>query len=134
MIDRRLWDFMGESRTALAGCVAIGVCASVVGIVRLALLGWLIGLIFKGAGLEQLVIPALGVALVMLLRGGLSTGARWLRIAAAEVQLSLRKQIHQKILDLGPAHFGTARTGEVILAVVEGSSSLKYGLASIFPR
>ena len=65
MIDRRLWDFMGESRTALAGCVAIGVCASVVGIVRLALLGWLIGLIFKGAGLEQLVIPALGVALVM---------------------------------------------------------------------
>ena len=135
MIDRRLWDFMGESRTALAGCVAIGVCASVVGIVRLALLGWLIGLIFKGAGLEQLVIPALGVALVMLLRGGLE---HWRTMVAhrtaAEVQLSLRKQIHQKILDLGPAHFGTARTGEVILAVVEGVEQLEVWFGQYLPQ
>ncbi|MBT6119617.1 MAG: hypothetical protein HOH66_17280, partial [Rhodospirillaceae bacterium] len=63
--DRRLWAFTAGVRGRIAWCVAIGMAATAAGIARLGLLGWLIYLVFSGAGLSELALPAILVAGVM---------------------------------------------------------------------
>ena len=79
--DPKLWIFTKGVRARIAWTVAIGIVAAAVGIARLALLGWLLAQVFKGAPLGDLVYPFAGIALVMLLRGNLEY---WRTMAAAE--------------------------------------------------
>ena len=89
--DRRLWGFTKGVRGRIYGAVSIGVLATIFGIARLALLGWLIAKVFQGVLLNELVLPFVGVAAVMIIRGGLE----YLRTmiahdTAAKVQVHLR--------------------------------------------
>ena len=47
--DTKLWQFTDGVRLRIAGAVLLGVAAAVVGIARLALLGWLLAQVFQGA-------------------------------------------------------------------------------------
>ena len=67
--NSRLWVFTRGVRGRIAAAVAVGLLSSLIGVARLALLGWLLGLVLSGAGLERLLPAAAGVALVILLRG-----------------------------------------------------------------
>ncbi|SVB96953.1 uncharacterized protein METZ01_LOCUS249807, partial [marine metagenome] len=117
--DSRLWQLTRGVRGSVAQAVAIGVVASVTGIARLGLLGWLLAKVFGGATLTDLVVPTLAVACVMILRGVLEHWRKMLaHHTAAKVQLALRRQLHEHVLELGPAHFGDVRTGEVLLSLV----------------
>jgi ATP-binding cassette, subfamily B, bacterial len=134
-VNRRLWALMDDARGSLIACVAIGVAASVVGIARLALLGWLIGRVFNGAEVEELLVPMGAVAGVMALRGVLEHWRTMLaHRTAAKVQLGLRKMLHAKVLALGPAYFGSTRTGDVLLAVVEGVEQLEVWFGEYLPQ
>ena len=89
--NRRLWVFTEGLRGRIWGAVAVGLLSSVLGIARLALIGWLLGLIFAGAPLEEILWLGLAVAVAVALRGGLE----YLRImvahgTAAKVQVHLR--------------------------------------------
>ena len=66
--DKRLWAFTKGTRVAIAQAVVIGVLASISGIARLGLLGWLLAKVFRGELLSDLAIPALLVAIVMIVR------------------------------------------------------------------
>ena len=122
--DSRLWALTKGARGAVAQAVVIGVVASVTGIVRLGLLGWLLAKVFSGANLNELAGPAMAVALVMIARGVLEHWRKMLaHRTAARVQLVLRSQLHEHVLRLGPAQFGDVRTGEVLLSLVEGVAS-----------
>ena len=55
--DLRLWEFTKGVRGRIAISVLIGITASSLGVIRLALLGWLIGLIFVGQSIENLLLP-----------------------------------------------------------------------------
>ena len=55
--DYRLWGFTRGVRGRIFFAVLIGVLATSLGVARLALLGWLIGLVFAGHGLTTLVFP-----------------------------------------------------------------------------
>ena len=46
--ETRLWSFTQGVRGRIAISVLIGMIAAALGVIRLALLGWLIGLIFLG--------------------------------------------------------------------------------------
>ncbi|NKC14089.1 MAG: ATP-binding cassette domain-containing protein [Gammaproteobacteria bacterium] len=133
--DRRLWRLTAGSRGAMAYCVLIGIFAAVVGIVRLGLLGWLIAQIYAGHALSDLVLPIVVVALVMLVRGWLEHWRK--RVAhrtAARVQVALRERLHAQVIALGPAHFGHSRTGEVLLALVEGVEQLEVWFGEYLPQ
>ena len=67
--DSRLWEFTKGIRWRIAISVIIGILSTSLGVIRLALLGWLIGLIFQGYTIEKLIIPIIFSAFIMLARG-----------------------------------------------------------------
>ena len=69
--DSRLWTFTEGVRDRIAYAVLIGLLATSTGIARLALLGWVIGKVFNGAHFDEILLPAVMVALTMVARGGL---------------------------------------------------------------
>ena len=86
--DRRLWDFTEGVRLRIVAAVAVGLAAAVCGVARLALLGWLIGKVFRGVPVEELLLPFALVAVVMALRGVLEYWRNMIahRTAALEQQ------------------------------------------------
>lgn len=134
-VDERLWALTKGARGAIARCVAIGVAASVSGIVRLGLLGWLLSRVFDGSDASDLTGPIFAVAAAMVARGALE---HWRKMVAhrtaASVQMTLRSELHDQVLRLGPAHFGDARTGEVLLSMVEGVEQLEVWFGEYLPQ
>ena len=93
--DRRLWGLTKGVRLRIAGAVAVGLLAAAAGVGRLALLGWLLALVFRGEPLEALTVPFAGVAGVMLLRGVLDYWRNMVaHRTAALVQLHLRQSLY----------------------------------------
>ncbi len=133
--DRRLWGFTKGVRGRIYGAVAIGILATLFGIARLALLGWLIAKVFQGVPLDELVLPFAAVAAVMIVRGWLE----YLRTmvahdTAAKVQVHLRTVIFDKVTELGPAHFGLERTGDAIMAMIDGVEQLEIYFGQYLPQ
>lgn len=133
--DLRLWGYTKGVRARIFGAVAIGILAVLFGIARLALLGWLIARVFQGVPLDELIPAFVGVAAVMIVRGGLE----YLRTmiahdTAAKVQVHLRTVIFDKVTELGPAHFGLERTGDAILAMIDGVEQLEIYFGQYLPQ
>ncbi|PYM56422.1 MAG: ABC transporter [Candidatus Rokuibacteriota bacterium] len=53
---------------------------------------------------------------------------------AARVQARLRQTVHAHVTALGPAHFTAARTGDVILSMVEGIQQLEVYFGQYLPQ
>ena len=133
--DRRLWQFTEGLRLRIAGAVLIGLLSAAVGIARLALLGWLLGRVFQGEGLDDLILPIVAVAAAMLARGALEY---WRTMAAhrtaASVQLQIRARLFDQIAALGPGQFGGQRSGEVLLGVIDGVEQLETYFGQYLPQ
>ncbi len=132
--DRQLWAFTVGVRRRMAVSVIVGLAAASVGIARLALLGWLIAMVFEGATFDELVGPIVLVAGVMFLRGGLE----YIRVmvaheTAAQVQIAIRKKIYDKAVVLGPAWFGQQRTGDIVISVVDAVEQLETYFGEFLP-
>jgi ABC-type transport system involved in cytochrome bd biosynthesis fused ATPase/permease subunit len=97
-IEPRLLVFTKGVRWRIAGAVGIGLLAVGLGIARLGLLGWLIGQVFAGRPIAELVPSALLIALVMVLRG---LAEHWRAVVAhgtaAQVQKKLRRILYDKV-------------------------------------
>ena len=133
--DRRLWALTEGFRGRIAVAVLIGLTASLVGIGRLALLGWLIARIFAGESFQQLLLPLAVALIAMVLRGVLE---HWrTQVAhrtAALVQLKLRQRLYAKVVELGPAYLGSERTGDVLLSLVDGVEQLEIYFGQYLPQ
>ena len=133
--DRRLWSFTKGVRRRIFWAVAIGVFATMFGIARLALLGWLIAKIFEGVPFDDLLWPFAGVAVVMVVRGWLEYFRTMVaHDTAAKVQVHLRAVIFDKVTELGPAHFGLERTGDAIMAMIDGVEQLEIYFGQYLPQ
>ena len=111
-IEPRLLVFTQGIRLRIAGAVALGLLSVSLAVARLGLLGWLIGQVFAGRPLRDLVWAVLMIALVMVLRG---VSEHWRAIVAhenaARVQKRLRRIVYDKIASLGPGTVGRQRSG-----------------------
>ena len=133
--DLRLWGYTSGVRLRILSAVAVGILAILFGIARLALLGWLISCVFQGASLKQLMLPALGVAAVMIARSGLEYSRTMIaHNTAAKVQLHLRTVIFDKMMELGPSHFGLERTGDATLAMIDGVEQMEIYFGQYLPQ
>ena len=105
------------------------------GIARLGLLGWLLGRVFGGESIENMILPIALAAGAMLLRGWLDYYRNMVaHRTAAIVQTHLRLMIFNHVTELGPAHFTAARTGGVILSMVEGVERLEVYFGQYLPQ
>ena len=133
--NRVLWSFTEGVRWRIGLAMLVGLLAAVIGIARLALLGWLLSKLFLGTPLSDLWSSFAAVAGVMLLRGLLEY---WRNMLAHEtaclVQLELRAKLYDQIVLLGPAHFGLERTGDTLLSVVEGVEQLEVYFGQYLPQ
>jgi ATP-binding cassette subfamily C protein CydCD len=134
-LNRRLWAFTEGVRLRIAGSTLAGLLSVLVGTARLALLGWVLGRVLAGDSLAHLARPVAAVAALIALRGLLEYGrAMVAHHTAARVQARLRGRIYEQITALGPAHFTQARTGDVILSVVEGVQQLEVYFGQYLPQ
>ncbi len=134
-LDRRLWIFTEGLRWRIAGAVLIALVSAAVGVARLALLGWLLAKVFQGASAGALALPFALIAGVMVLRGGLEYWRTMLaHKTAALVQLEIRRRLYDKIIELGPAHFGLERTGDIIASAIDGVEQLEIYFGQYLPQ
>jgi len=131
----RLWTLTEGVRGRIAAAVLMGLGAAILGMARLVLLGWLLGLIFSGVTGAELWWPALAIAGVIALRG-IWDYARIMTAhgTAAKVQKTIREKLFDRIIELGPARFAHSRTGEVITAAVEGVEQLEIYFSKYLPQ
>src|SRR5919199_5018158 len=134
-LNWRLFQLTQGYRLRLLGAALLGLVASMAGIGRLALSGYVLGLVFRAGPVSTLVLPVEGVAVCILLRAMLeyakeASGNR----TASDLKLRLRQQIYEHVLALGPGHFDQERTGDVVLAMVEGVEQLETFLGQYFPQ
>jgi len=133
--DPKLWPFTKGVRLRIASAVLVGLLAAAVGIGRLALLGWLLGQVWRGTPFDQLILPFCIVAAIMLLRGWLEYWRNMVAHKTASiVQLHIRELLYNKVVELGPAHFGHERTGAVIVAMIDGVEQLETYFGQYIPQ
>jgi len=133
-IDAWLWAFTRGVRGRIAGATLAGLLSVLVGTGRLALLGWALGRLLAGDPPARLIWPVAGVAALVALRGLLEYGRTMVaHHTAARVQAQLRTRLYGQITALGPAHFTQARTGDVILSIVEGVQQLEVYFGPYLP-
>ena len=134
-IEPRLLVFTKGVRGRIAGAVAIGLLSVGLGVARLGLLGWLIGQVFAGRTLTQLVPSVLLIALVMVLRG---TAEHWRAVVAhetaARVQKALRRTLYDRIAALGPGTVGRQRSGALTLSMIDGVEQLETYFGQFLPQ
>src|SRR5438105_8415475 len=134
-LDRRLWEFTESVRGRIAVAIALGLLQVAVGIARLALLGWILAGVFAGAGPRALVLPVALTAGAVVLRAALEYArTTYAHRTAALVQVRMRSQLYDHVVALGPAHFAGARTGEVLLSMVEGVQQLEVYFGQYLPQ
>ena len=133
--DYRLWGFTRGVRGRIFFAVLIGVLATTLGVARLALLGWLIGLVFEGRNVTTLILPLFVTACVMVLRGVFE---HWRTLVAhqtaAIVQKMLRRRLYDQIVALGPGYTGRQRSGELVLSLVDGVEQLETYFGQYLPQ
>ena len=134
-LDPRLWALTAGVRGRIAATVLVGLAAVAAGIARLALLGWLLGRVLTGESLAAL-IPAIALTAVALAVRSALDYARTMvaHHTAAKVQERLRQILYTQVAALGPAHFARARTGDVMLSMVEGVQQLEVYFGQYLPQ
>jgi len=134
-IEPRLLVFTKGVRARIAATVAVGLLGVGCGIARLGLLGWLIGQIFMGRPLGELMLPILLIAGVMVLRG---VAEHWRAVlaheTAARVQKVLRRTLYDKVASLGPATVGRQRSGGLTLSMIDGVEQLETYFGQFLPQ
>src|SRR5439155_14257064 len=122
-------------RGRIAATVLVGLAAVAAGIARLALLGWLLARVLAGEPLAALV-PAIALTVGALAARSALDYARAMvaHHTAARVQGRLRQTIYAQVADLGPAHFARARTGDVMVSLVEGVQQLEVYFGQYLPQ
>ena len=134
-LDPRLWALTSGVRGRIAFTVLVGLAAVAAGIARLALLGWLLGRVLAGESLASLT-PAIALtALALAARSALDYARTMVaHHTAARVQERLRQTLYAQVAELGPAHFARARTGDVMLSLVEGVQQLETYFGQYLPQ
>src|SRR5689334_8483453 len=134
-IEPRLLVFTEGIRLRIAGAVALGLLSVSLAVARLGLLGWLIGQVFAGRPLGELVWAAAMIALVMVLRG-VSEHFRAVvaHENAARVQKRLRRILYDKITSLGPGTVGRQRSGGLTLSMIDGVEQLETYFGQFLPQ
>src|SRR5436309_4782254 len=134
-LDRQLLGFTVGLRSRIVASAALGLVGVVLGIGRLALLGWLLARVFAGAGLSALALPIAAVAAVIAVRSLVEYARTMIaHHTAFQVQGRLRQRLYEHLVSLGPAYLTHERTGPVATSMVEGVQQLEVYFGQFLPQ
>ncbi|WP_088562073.1 ABC transporter ATP-binding protein [Arboricoccus pini] len=134
-IEPRLWQLTRGVRGRIALGTLLGLTGVALGILRLALLGWMIGQAFAGKPFLDLLSTAAAIVSLIFAR---ALFEHWRTMTAhrtaAIVQAKLRRQIFDKVMELGPGGSGRVRSGTLTLSLIDGVDRLETYFGQFLPQ
>ena len=136
MMNKRLIDFVPESRKYIAGNVALQWVSLLANIGMMTAITQLLAVLFGGtADGAQLAGTAILAALAVAVRFACTTGAsRMGFLSSRTVKKALREAIYQKLLRLGASYNEQVKTSEVVQVAVEGVDQLETYFGAYLPQ
>ena len=136
MMNKRLIDFVPESRKYIAGNVALQWLSLLANIGMMTAITQLLAALFGGtADGTQLAGTAILAALAVAVRFACTTGAsRMGFLSSRTVKKALREAIYQKLLRLGASYNEQVKTSEVVQVAVEGVDQLETYFGAYLPQ
>ena len=136
MMNKRLIDFVPESRKYIAGNVALQWVSLLANIGMMTVITQLLAALFGGtADGAQLAGTAILAALAVAVRFACTTGAsRMGFLSSRTVKKALREAIYQKLLRLGASYNEQVKTSEVVQVAVEGVDQLETYFGAYLPQ
>ena len=136
MMNKRLIDFVPESRKYIAGNVALQWVSLLANIGMMTAITQLLAALFGGtADGAQLAGTAILAALAVAARFACTTGAsRMGFLSSRTVKKALREAIYQKLLRLGASYNEQVKTSEVVQVAVEGVDQLETYFGAYLPQ
>ena len=136
MMNKRLIDFVPESRKYIAGNVALQWVSLLANIGMMTAITQLLAALFGGtADGAQLASTAILAALAVAVRFACTTGAsRMGFLSSRTVKKALREAIYQKLLRLGASYNEEVKTSEVVQVAVEGVDQLETYFGAYLPQ
>ena len=133
--DLRLWQLTKGLRGHMVLSIVVGLLALLAGIARFVFLGQLLALVLRGSPWQSWVAPSIAVAAAIVLRALLDHWRAGIACrTAARAQETLRGQLYDRIVTLGPAWFAEQRTGGVMLSVIDGVEQLQTFFGQYLPQ
>lgn len=133
--DLRLWQLTKGLRGHMVLSIVVGLLALLAGIARFVFLGQLLAQVLRGNPWQSWVAPSVAVAAAIVLRALLDHWrASIASSTAARAQETLRGQLYDRIVALGPAWFAEQRTGGVMLSVIDGVEQLQTFFGQYLPQ
>ena len=136
MMNKRLIDFVPESRKYIAGNVALQWVSLLANIGMMTAVTQLLAALFGGTtDGAQLAGTAILAALAVAVRFACTTGAsRMGFLSSRTVKKALREAIYQKLLRLGASYNEQVKTSEVVQVAVEGVDQLETYFGAYLPQ
>ena len=125
--DWRLFSLTRGVRLRILLAAVLGLVAVGAGVARLAVSGVVIYQVLTGqAGFSALTMPLAIIAGLIVVRGLFQYWQYAVSHHTANiVKISLRRDVYEHALRLGPGYFDRNRTGDVVLTLVEGIERLE---------
>ncbi len=133
--NRRLFGFTEGVRLRLFLALIFGLLTAASGVSRLALSGYAIALVIRGAPTNEIILVVVGVVASAVMRGVFQylkemTG----HLASVRVQAKMRRELYQRALILGPGALDQKRAGDVLVSLVEGVDQLETYYGEYLPQ
>ena len=136
MINKRLIGTVPESKTYIAGNVALQWCSLAANITMMAAITSLLSGLQQGTlSPTRLAVVAVITVLAVAVRYACTIGAaRMSFLSAQAVKKTLRGAIYQKLLRLGASYSQQVKTSEVVQVTVEGVDQLETYFGAYLPQ
>ena len=133
--DLRLWQLTKGLRGHMVLGIIVGLLALLAGIARFVFLGQLLAQVLRGNPWQSWVAPSVAVAAAIVVRALLDQWRASIACRpAARAQETLRGELYDRIVALGPAWFAEQRTGGVMLSVIDGVEQLQTFFGQYLPQ
>ena len=136
MINKRLIGTVPDSKKYIAGNVALQWCALAANIAMMAAVTRLLAALFARAQTgADVAVTAVTAAVALAVRYFCTVGAsRMSYLSSRTVKQTLRQQIYEKLLRLGPGYNRQVSTSEIVQVAVEGVDQLETYFGAYLPQ
>lgn len=125
MLHRALLALAGDIRGHLVANIGLGLLTTLANVGQGLFTALVFARLLTGANLDDVWWPLVGLAAVVVARGGLVIAAELAAQRTAHaVKLRIRARLFTKLLALGPGYLTDRRSGEVQSTLVDGVESL----------